>query len=140
MGMVSETRKVFQLDVLSLALACVISLLFAKGVVEFLNQNSKKENRQACVLYIPQSDQEEQMIIVKNNHLQFPVKNNAATEYYFLMIVQQFTTSRICLAAGSEVQKQFFQPTNCYLDQFYKNMLPSRWGATVSIAHCKLVI
>jgi hypothetical protein len=140
-GVISGSKKVFQLDTLSLVLACVVSMLFTKGVVEFLSNTSNKQDYHSTHFYSPKNDLHiDRSTLLAYHNLQHTEENSNTKEHNVILILQRFRTIRVCTSAGLAVKKQNFQPVNWYLDQSYKNALPSRWGSTVSIAHCKLVI
>ena len=142
MRSVHNLKKAFQLDVLSLVLACVVSMLFTKGVVEFLNNTSKKQDHQsAAVSHVQQNEFiEDQLFISADNHLDSPIENNSIANRYSFDMLHQLKTLRISALIGIELEKQIFRSNDWSLEKSYLDTLPSRWGPTLSIAHCKLII
>jgi len=127
---------------LSLVLACVISSLFAKSVVEFLSTTSKKKDYQyASVLNSLKAEcDDDTLFLSADHHIQSPAENHNISESNSVIPLQQFKTIRGSVFTSTEKEKYIFKSSDWYLDVFYKNTLPSRWGPTLSIAHRRLII
>ncbi len=135
-------KKTFQLDVLSLVLACVVSMLFTKGVVEFLSTTSKKQDHQsAAISHVQQNEfNEGQLFFSADNLLESPIENHGVETGDHIAMLHQFRALRINALVGVELEKRIFRSNGWGLEKSYLDALPSRWGPTVSIAHCKLII
>ncbi len=135
-------KKTFQLDVLSLVLACVISMLFTKGVVEFLSATSKKQDHQSAAFSPVQQNEftEEELFYSADNLLESPLENHCIETGDHVAMLHDFRALRINALVGIELEKQVFRSNEWGLGKSYLDTLPSRWGPTVSIAHCKLII
>lgn len=135
-------KKTFQLDVLSLVMACVVSMLFTKGVVEFLSATSKKQDHQSAAVFHVQQNEfcEDQLFFSVNNLLESPIENHSIETGNHLAMLHPFRALRINALVGVELEKQVFRSNEWGLGKSYLDTLPSRWGPTVSIAHCKLII
>jgi hypothetical protein len=141
MNTVPKYLKQFQLDKLSLILACVISLLFTKGVVEFLDNSSKKTDYLSTSTYSQQADSnKEKSSFQVVHHAQSPVENGNLLDGNSIVPPQQFRTLRYQDLVTVEIEKYIFKSTDWYLEQSSKNALPSRWSPTLFIAHRTLII
>jgi hypothetical protein len=69
-------KRLLQHDLLALSLACVVSLLFAKNISEFLNTTGKKHDRYQVSIPTPiQGFSEEQQAFLIPASLQSPAEN-----------------------------------------------------------------
>ena len=141
MTSITKWLKVFQLDRVSLVLACVISLLFTKGVVEFLGNPSKNTEHSSASIYSQQVESNtEKLILQADHHVQSPLENSNNSDSNSIVPPRQFKTLRHYALVAPEIDQYIFKVTDWHLEQSFKNTQPLRWSPTLFIAHRSLII
>lgn len=132
-----KRQKVFFNDLLALALAGIVSLLFTHGITQFVNTNKKQE--QTLASYCQMSDQsEEEENISSSRQVNFPVIG-----YHFecnLFVHEK--PIKILRQVTFDIAWDWKRVKLPRTDSFrrYYNKQTEAWNPSIPITLCKLLI
>jgi hypothetical protein len=137
MKAIHHIKKVFHHDIVALALACIISLLFTNRVAEFFNHINKKQDQSLSIFSFSLHGSQE---MEKLTNVQSPLEdlNEHFTQYAVApsvirlqRLVAVYSQTKVGLV-GRSGDKSFEQHPNY--------ILPVGWSTSISIAQRKLII
>ena len=136
-----KRMKVFFNDLLALAFACVISLLFTHGVTQFVYSSSKKSNENRLSLTPTTVFNEADVLYLSEttNNYKSPVEAFHNVETGIVNQTESYKTLRAVILNIGIAWKRI-NSHHCNFTSLYRYNLPDVWSPSICIAQRRLLI
>jgi hypothetical protein len=134
-----HNKKVFHHDIVALALACVISLLFTNRVAEFFHYVSKKQDHyRSSVTFSVHNDSYDEETMM---NVQLPVEDlNVHFKQYAIAPSATRLQRLAAVFTNAKKEGRISRSADRRFEQHPNYILPVGWSTPISIAQRKLII